>query len=963
MLVAAILLLPTFSPLRGVMPRLSAPPASHTAVYMMPGTMLAERRAPVPLTGQTLQAALKIRCDTTGAQYAIYWSEQGGKLKPTGIYAASPTVTPYTQGSLDFELDANGNGPVAMVHRSEQPFFIPDVRVSNLRRKELALKQGISQVAVMPYEAGVLEFGNLITCPQWTEMPQAPILPKSVLRTAFEDLGALYVMYWEADFAKKELRVTGDYENPRDTSLRKALRSDGESFVGISRDMIVDIDSEGPVQQALATGQEVVIGFDDDNAYPMCKTMLRGAKAKEFNLCYADFVPVADENGKVGVLEFGVSTNAELNPVTLEAMLQLQVLSTNAAYGTYWKQDGDTARPVKSFTSPWYQSQLMSEGKQYTFVDISEQTTVKVQGPSPMADALRRRSKVYVPDISASADERANVAAEYSIGSVAYIPVVGGCLEIGVPSGGWLSEREALGQVIPNEELDVVIASGATYIMYWKADPRNNQFAVSAFFELPKNKLNEAAKDGDSFVKSSMRTNPTLDGDGPVATAFRSAAKLEVANTATYPSLSTRRREIALEWGVGKMTLLPLETGVLEFGVVTKDKRETTSGSEYKESSRQYRRSVFMHDEWVDHRSTERFLNSIKTTTESGVLRGREDEILAATAFAGFLVVYNTIAGGYTGLGMVKHDAIIPHLPVLSLPLSFFTLTGSSLGLLLVFRTNAAYARWDDARKQWGSIINQARTLVRQANTFFVDDRYPGYGNFRDYRRRVAAETSAFTRCLRCFLRGKSDEPVLEVELKRLGFTNEEVKEYMASGNKQCFALEKLGETARLYGMKEQDRARFDTTLSVLCDNVGACERIFKSPIPLVYTRHTSRFVGLWLGLLPLAIWGADPTWNHLTTVPATALITFLLLGIEELGLQIEEPFGILPMEAFCDGAIYPALTEAVLTDDKKRKLEKEMKMKIDEPASTLELSPPPEAEAKVPALSGMTTRDSAPQV
>ena len=32
-------------------------------------------------------------------------------------------------------------------------------------------------------------------------------------------------------------------------------------------------------------------------------------------------------------------------------------------------------------------------------------------------------------------------------------------------------------------------------------------------------------------------------------------------------------------------------------------------------------------------------------------------------------------------------------------------------------------------------------------------------------------------------------------------------------------------------------------TLSVLCDNVGACERIFKSPIPLVYTRLLSRFL------------------------------------------------------------------------------------------------------------------------
>ena len=47
--------------------------------------------------------------------------------------------------------------------------------------------------------------------------------------------------------------------------------------------------------------------------------------------------------------------------------------------------------------------------------------------------------------------------------------------------------------------------------------------------------------------------------------------------------------------------------------------------------------------------------------------------------------------------------------------------------------------------------------------------------------------------------------------------------------------------------MCDQDRARFDTTISVLCDNVGACERIFKSPIPLVYTRHTSRYVGFWL--------------------------------------------------------------------------------------------------------------------
>ena len=302
------------------------------------------------------------------------------------------------------------------------------------------------------------------------------------------------------------------------------------------------------------------------------------------------------------------------------------------------------------------------------------------------------------------------------------------------------------------------------------------------------------------------------------------------------------------------------------------------------------------------------------------MLRSRGKELSIVTGFATFLVAWNMIAGGYTDFDAIKQPALIPHLPQFAIPLSVFSLTGSSLGLLLVFRTNAAYARWDDARKVWGSIINNCRSLVRQGNTFFVEDRYPGYGNFRDYRRRTAAETSAFTRCLRSFLRGPSDDENLKVELKLLGFTPKEINGYMKSGNRQVYALQKLAETIRLYGMDGRDRSRMDQTLSVLCDNVGACERIFKSPIPLVYTRHTSRFVGVWLGFLPLAIWGVDSSWNHLATIPSSALIVFFLLGIEELGLQIEEPFGILPLEAFVDGSIGPALNAMVLSEDAKRK-------------------------------------------
>merc|ERR1719258_1010846 len=80
---------------------------------------------------------------------------------------------------------------------------------------------------------------------------------------------------------------------------------------------------------------------------------------------------------------------------------------------------------------------------------------------------------------------------------------------------------------------------------------------------------------------------------------------------------------------------------------------------------------------------------------------------------------------------------------------------------------------------------------------------------------------------------------------------------------------------------------------------------------------HTSRFVGFWLALLPLAVYSVDSSWNHLLTIPSCSAICFFLLGIEELGLQIEEPFSILPMEAFCDASIGAVLNAMVLQEDK----------------------------------------------
>ena len=82
--------------------------------------------------------------------------------------------------------------------------------------------------------------------------------------------------------------------------------------------------------------------------------------------------------------------------------------------------------------------------------------------------------------------------------------------------------------------------------------------------------------------------------------------------------------------------------------------------------------------------------------------------------------------------------------------------------------------------------------------------------------------------------------------------------------------------------------SRMDSTFSILLDITGANERIFKSPIPLVYTRLTSRFLTFFLVLLPLALWGQlGESWNHWATIPAEFVTAFFLFGIEEVGIQV----------------------------------------------------------------------------
>lgn len=78
------------------------------------------------------------------------------------------------------------------------------------------------------------------------------------------------------------------------------------------------------------------------------------------------------------------------------------------------------------------------------------------------------------------------------------------------------------------------------------------------------------------------------------------------------------------------------------------------------------------------------------------------------------------------------------------------------------------------------------------------------------------------------------------------------------------------------------------------------CERIFTTPIPLIYTRHTARFLLLWLLTVPMSLYNEFTIGKKWIVPIVSFLSSIFLFGIEDLGVQIEEPFSILPLANIC---------------------------------------------------------------
>jgi putative membrane protein len=229
---------------------------------------------------------------------------------------------------------------------------------------------------------------------------------------------------------------------------------------------------------------------------------------------------------------------------------------------------------------------------------------------------------------------------------------------------------------------------------------------------------------------------------------------------------------------------------------------------------------------------------------------------------------------------------------IVVIPTTIHSLVGVALGLLLVFRTNVSYERYWEGRRMWGNIINASRDLGRAATTYLAGD--------PTRRDAVIHWTIAYAHAAVVGLRGGSGLGPVSARLPET-----EVAGVLAARSVPLAVASRIG--AELASARDEGRisdvllAHLDLDVRQMTDSLGSCERIKKTPMPFAYVVHLRRALILYCFTLPFGL-VRENGWG---TVLDTLLIAYVFFGVEEIGVEIENPFGHddndLPIERFAE--------------------------------------------------------------
>lgn len=207
------------------------------------------------------------------------------------------------------------------------------------------------------------------------------------------------------------------------------------------------------------------------------------------------------------------------------------------------------------------------------------------------------------------------------------------------------------------------------------------------------------------------------------------------------------------------------------------------------------------------------------------------------------------------------------------------TLLSFVISMLLVFRTNTAYDRWWEGRKQWGSLVNSCRNLAIKLHCM-LGHKEEAHRSF--FRKAIPMYASVLSHHLHSELTRLALDEQEHPELKHLD------KNKHAPNQVAALLIQRVNRLYEEGTIKGDQLIILNNELQSLTDICGACERIKNTPIPFSYSVFLKKFIFFYVMTLPLSF---VISLGYIA-IPVVAFIFYVLASLELVAEEIEDPFG-----------------------------------------------------------------------
>ena len=240
--------------------------------------------------------------------------------------------------------------------------------------------------------------------------------------------------------------------------------------------------------------------------------------------------------------------------------------------------------------------------------------------------------------------------------------------------------------------------------------------------------------------------------------------------------------------------------------------------------------------------------------------------------------------------------------PSAVLPIGPFEYGGLIMGLILVFRVNAGYDRWWEARKLWGNIVNRSRHLAIILINYTQQES-------PEWVFKITNMIAALPYLMKDHLRDNNNLQNMEHLL------NASQIHKLRSANNVPMILtswitQELHKARNQHGLDSFAFLHAHEQIEHIIDSQGACERILKTPMPFVMAVKARRFILFFLLALPFALENISVFISPFVA----GIVSYALFSLDQIGVELQNPFSDknlshLPLDNICQ-TIYDNIKE-----------------------------------------------------